>query len=404
MTDPGRNTRPRSRRVTMAEIEQSVTPLELFFDLVFVYSITQVTALMATDVSLVGLAQGLVVLGLVWWPWVGYAWLGNVIRADAGLTRPTFLLVMAAMFVMALSIPEAFEDLHGGLLGAAVVTGCYLVVRAAHWMLFWVAAADDPPLRRQLLVWWPSIAVSVALLTAGAVVGRPWQLLFWALALVADLGGTVLIGASGWLLRAPGHFSERHGLVVIIALGESIVAIGVGATDLAISWPIIGAAGLGIVLSAALWWLYFNTCAEFGERRLAETTDRTERSALARDAYSLLHLPMIAGIVVMALGLKKVIEYAGGEDEYSWYDELHGLGMYVLPWGVGLFLVGHLAFRYRIAHTTPISYVVAIVLLGVSGLLLEQLPVLVALLAVVALVLGLVALDSLRPHRQPEAT
>jgi len=113
---------------------------------------------------------------------------------------------------------------------------------------------------------------------------------------------------------------------------------------------------------------------------------------------------MIAGIVVMALGLKKVLEYAGGEGAYHWYDEQHGPGMYVLPWGVALFLVGHLAFRYRIAHTTPISYVIAIVLLGGSGLLLERLPVLVALLAVVALVLGLVALDSLRPHRQPEAT
>ncbi|MDQ3664578.1 MAG: low temperature requirement protein A, partial [Actinomycetota bacterium] len=169
MTDSRSDNRPRGRRVTMAEAEQPVTPLELFFDLVFVYSITQVTALMATDVSLVGLAQGLVVLGLVWWPWVGYAWLGNVIRADAGLTRPMFLLVMAAMFVMALSIPEAFKDIPGGLLAAAVVTGCYLVVRAVHWTLFWVAAADDPRLRRQLLVWWPSIAVSVALLAAGAV-------------------------------------------------------------------------------------------------------------------------------------------------------------------------------------------------------------------------------------------
>ena len=213
-------------------------------------------------------------------------------------------------------------------------------------MRFWVAAADDPELRRQLLVWCAEHRGVGDAAGGWAVAASRWQLALWASALVADLGGTVLVGASGWVLRAPGHFSERHGLIVIIALGESIVAIGVGATDLAISWPIIGAAGLGIVLSAALWWLYFDSCAE-RRRATAHRDDGPHRAlGIARDAYSLLHLPMIAGIVVTALGLTKVLEYAGGEDDHVWSDELHGArACTCCPSGVALFVAGHLAFR-----------------------------------------------------------
>jgi len=385
----------RQPRVTKADAEQTVTPLELFFDLVFVYAITQVTALMAVDVSLLGVAQGLVVLALVWWPWVGYAWLGNLARADEGVTRLTFLVVMAAMFVMALSIPESFDDLSGGLPASVVVVACYLVVRLAHLLLFWVAAADDPALRRQLTVFAPTIAASGLLLCAGAWVGSGWQLVLWALALFADMAGTSAGGASGWIVRAPGHFSERHGLIVIIALGESIVAIGVGATDRPISWPIVAAASLGIVVTSALWWQYFDVCALVGEHRLAAVTDRATRSALARDAYSFLHLPLIAGIVITALGLKKVLEYVGGEDGHAWTDELHGVGMWALPGGVALFLLGHLAFRRRIGDTTPVAYVVALVALVASAPLLERVPVLWALAVVTALAVALVAAEAL---------
>jgi len=391
-----------SRRVTLRDEDASVTPLELFFDLVFVYAFTQVTALMATDVSAKGVVIGLVVLALVWWQWVGYCWLGNFARADEGVPRYVFLVVMAAMFVLALSVPESFADKAGGLNAPVVVVVCLVVVRLAHLLLFALAGRRDPALLHQLAMWTPSLLGGVVLLLAGALLGDPWQLPLWLAALVVDLGGTVAIGAGGWTVRSPGHFSERHGLVVIIALGESIVAIGVGVTDLPISIPVIVASALGILLLGMLWWVYFDVTALVAEQRLAATTDREERSALARDAYSLLHLPLIAGIVVMALGLKKVFEYIGGDEGRNWRNSQSGLAAYVLPWGVALFLLGHLAFRRRIGDPVPLLCLVAAGVLVFGGLLVTELSTLVALAAVTAVMVVVVGYEAVarRDHRE----
>jgi len=391
-----------SRRVTLMNESASVTPLELFFDLVFVYAFTQVTALMATDVSVEVVAHGLVVLALVWWPWVGYCWLGNFVRADEGLMRYVFLVVMAAMFVLALAVPESFDDEPGGLDGPLVFVACYVVVRLAHLLLFAVAGRGDPALVRQLVIWTPTVLGGSAVLLVGALVGGPWQLPIWGLALVVDLGGTRAIGASGWRVQSPGHFSERHGLVVIIALGESIVAIGVGIGAVSISVPVMVAAALGILLVGTLWWVYFDVTALVAEHRLADTTDREQRSALARDAYSLLHLPLIAGIVTMALGLKKVFEYIGGEENHSWSDHQSGLAAYVLPWGVALFLVAHVAFRRRMGEPVPVPGLAAAGVLVVGGPLVTLLPALVALAAVAAVMVVLVGYETATQQERRE--
>jgi low temperature requirement protein LtrA len=290
--------------------EARVTPIELFFDLVFVFSLTQVSALMAADPTARGLVRGLLVLALLWWSWVGYAWLGNVVQAEEGLGRAAMFAAMAAMFVLALTVPEAFDDLRGGLDGPVVVAFAYLAVRVLHLLMFFMLSKDDPGLRRQVWRFSPSVIGSTAVLLIASQLDGTAQTLTWAAVLIVDYVGTILGGASGWRLRSASHFAERHGLIVIVALGESIVAIGVGVAGVPISWPIVAASVLGLVVSGCLWWAYFDVVSIVAER-LLRRAEGEERARLARDAYSYLHLPMIAGVILVALGMKKVLEYVG---------------------------------------------------------------------------------------------
>jgi low temperature requirement protein LtrA len=242
-----------------------VTPLELFFDLVFVFALTQITALMADDPSARGLVRGLLILAVLWWSWVGYAWLGNVVRADESVVRLAMIGAMATLFVIALTIPESFEDLPGGLPGPVVFAVGYFAVRLAHLSMFWAAGRTDPGLRRQLVKFTPSVLVGTTMLLIASQLTGTAQILAWVAALIGDLVGTMLAGATGWRVNSAKHFAERHGLIIIVALGESIVSIGIGVAELPISWPSVGASVLGLVLSAALWWTYFDT------KSLAET-------------------------------------------------------------------------------------------------------------------------------------
>ena len=141
------------------------------------------------------------------------------------------------------------------------------------------------------------------------------QTLLWAAALLADYVGTMLAGASGWRLRSAVQFAERHGLIIVVALGESIVAIGVGVAREPISWPVVVAASLGLSLSAGLWWLYFDVTSRLGERALADV-DGERQARLGRDAFSYLHLPLLAGVVLLALGLKKVLQHVSDTEQH----------------------------------------------------------------------------------------
>jgi low temperature requirement protein LtrA len=373
----------------------AVTPLELFFDLVFVFGLTQVTALMARDSSPEGILRGLLVLSLLWWSWVGYAWLGNVVRADEGAARIAMLAAMAAMFVLALTIPEAFDDLPGGLPGPVVVGLCYFSFRALHLALFWIIGRDDEGLRRQLIRFAPAMLSGTALLLVASTLEGPAQTAMWAAALLGDYGGTLLGGASGWRLRSARHFAERHGLIVIVALGESIVAIGVGMAQLPIAWPIVFAAGLGLALSAALWWMYFDVTSLLAEHALAEARD-VDRARLARDAYSYLHLPLIMGVVLLALGLKKMLEYVGDADHHDLADPLTGMGVHAMYAGVALYLLAHAAFKLRTSHALSIQRVVAAIALVALVPAATRLPAIAALAVLAAAAGALVAYESIR--------
>jgi low temperature requirement protein LtrA len=381
--------------VVAAGADARVTPIELFFDLVFVFALTQVTALMAHDLTGHGMARALLVLGLLWWSWVGYAWLGNVVRADEGMARMTLFAAMTAMFVLALTIPEAFDDLPGGLPGPVVLAVCYFTFRLLHLVLFWIVSKDDPGLRRQVIKFFPAMAAGTTLLLVASRFDGAAQTALWAVALLADYGGTFLGGTSGWRIRSPGHFAERHGLILIVALGESIVAIGVGVAAEPVSWAIVLASALGLAISAALWWAYFDVVALVAERVLASTPE-ADRPRLARDSYSYLHLPMIVGVVLLALGLKKVLEYVADGEHHDLTDSLTGIGLYALYGGVALYLLGQVAFRLRNVHTVNVQRLA--VALGLLALLpvAAAVPALAALGMLAAVTVGLIAYEAIR--------
>ncbi|GAB1512377.1 low temperature requirement protein A [Actinophytocola sp. KF-1] len=369
---------PARVRVERLRESGSATTLELFFDLVFVFALTQITALMAGEPTGRGLLKGTLLILVVWWCWVGYSWVSNLVKADEGIARVTLLVAMAAMFLLALAIPEAFDDIDGGLWGPTVFAFAYLVLRLVHVLLFWVISKDDPVLRRQVGRFAPTMAGGTVLLLLAANTSGDAQLLLWLAAVVADYGGTLAIGARGWRLNSARHFAERHGLMVIIALGESIVAIGVGVTHLAISWPIVVAATLGLAVSASLWWAYFDTAAILGEHALAAAKG-DHRVAMARTAFTYLHLPMMVGIVMLALGMKKVLTYVGDTEHHALSDPLYGAPLWALYGGVSLYLLAHVGFAWRCFRAVK-SY-----RLGVAVVLVALVPVVANLPALATL-------------------
>jgi low temperature requirement protein LtrA len=360
--------------------EDRVTPLELFFDLVFVLALTQCTALMAASATWEGLAQGLLVLGVLWWSWVGYAWLTSVVDPEEGSVRLAMFAAMAGLLVAALCVPDVFGDL--GLLFACA----YGVVRAAQIVLFVVASRDDPGLRHSVTGLAISTAVGVGVLAVASLADGGLQIGIWALALALDMGGPLIIDTEGWRL-APTHFAERHGLIVIIALGESIVAIGVG-SKAGVDAGVVVAAVLGIAVAAALWWLYFDVVALVAERRLTKAAAGRERNEIARDSFSYLHFPMVAGIVLLALGMKQTLGHV--EDPLKVVPAVAMLG------GTALYLLAHVAFRWRNVHrfSTP-RVLVAVVLVVLIPLGLE-LPALATLAIVAAALAVLIAYEASR--------
>ncbi|MFA9270120.1 MAG: low temperature requirement protein A [Baekduiaceae bacterium] len=334
--------------------EARVKPLELFFDLVFVLAITQVTALIAGQPTWEGLAKGVLVMALLWWTWVGYAWLTSVVDPEEGAVRFAMFAAMGALIIVALCVPEAFDD-------RALLFACaYGGVRFAHIWLFWLASRDDPELRRSVAGLAVSTAIGVGLIVGASFLDAELQGAVWAIALLIDYGGPLLFGQDGWKL-APGHYAERHGLILIIALGESIVAIGVGAEGIAVDTGEVLAALGGVAIASALWWMYFDVVALVAERRLSKAAPGRERNGIARDSYSYLHLPMVIGIVLCALGLKKTIEHVD--------DPLKVIGAVGLLGGPALYLLAHVAFRWRNVHRFSTQRVVmAAVLLALIPL------------------------------------
>jgi len=363
----------------MREGEQ-VSPLELFFDLVFVLALTQCTQLMSNFPTWGGVGKGLLVLGLLWWAWVGYSWITSVVDPEDDSVRLVIFAAMAAMLIVALCVPRAF----GGL--SLEFALAYAAVRYGQLGLFMIASRDAPDLRHSVLTLVGSTTVGVGILVGGSFLDPGAQAAVWAVALVLDMAGPYFFGSEGWRL-VPAHFAERHGLIVIIALGESIVAIGVGVAG-ELSFGQGTAAVLGVALAAAMWWLYFDVVALVAVRRLAQTPPGREQNELARDSYSYLHLPMVAGIVLVALGLKKTIADVG--------EPLKLVPAAALLGGTSLYLLSHVAFRLRNVHSlNRRRLVVAIVLVALIPLAVE-LPSLVTAVLLAVVLSALIAYEAIR--------
>ena len=339
MSEPGPNDSssglPRQRIRAVPRDEAKVRFLELFFDLVFVLAFTQCTALIVEHLTWVGIVQGLFVLAMLWWAWGGFAWLTSVVDPEEGAVRFVMFGTMAALLVVALTVPEAFGE--RGLAFAIA----YGVVRGAHIALFAIASRDDPDLRHSVVTLAGSTAIGVGLLAIASVVDGGAKLAIWGLAVLIDFGGPAIFGVDGWRL-VPAHFAERHGLIIILALGESIVALGVGAAA-GFSAPVVVAVVLGVGIAAALWWIYFDVVALMTERRLTASPEGRVRNAMARDSYSYLHYPMAAGIVLVAVGMENTLAHVD--------EPLTTEAAFAMLGGAAMYLLAHVALRLRNART-----------------------------------------------------
>jgi low temperature requirement protein LtrA len=368
------------------ESGQQVTPLELFFDLVFVFAITQVTGFLADNSTWLGLLRGTLLLGALWWAWAAYAWLTNTLDPEEGAVRLAVFGSIGAMLIVSLATPNAFGA-SGVVFGVA-----YFLVRALHLVLYAIAGKGDPELFRAVARTALPATVGPALLVVAGFLDGASQIAVWAAALAIDYLGVLVGHMRGWRV-SPEHFVERHGLVVIIALGESIVAIGVGAAGLPLDAGEIAAALLGMAVIAALWWSYFDWLIYITLARLEEATG-VERAALARDLYSYLHLPMVAGIVLFALGLKTTLADVG-----SPLPTIPAIG---LCGGLALYFLAHVAGRLRLGGGLGRGR--PVVTIGLIGLLpvAMRVPALVALGLVAAACAGLILYEALR-HRYERA-
>jgi low temperature requirement protein LtrA len=361
-------------------VERVVTPFELFFDLVFVFGFTQVTTLMAADPTGRGVMRGMLVLAALWWAWEGYVWIATTVDLGEGPTRLVMIGVMATMFVAALAAPKAFGDT--GVLFASA----YLVVRILHLVLYAVAARRTPGLLESVLKLAPTAVAGPLLILAAAFVDPGWREAIWAAALLLDFAGPALQNSEGWEL-SPGHFSERHGLIVIVALGESVVALGVSGDHLDLDARTVIAATLGIAVVTAMWWTYFDVVAIVAARRLAQAKG-AHQVAQARDSYTYLHFPMVAGVILFALGVKEALPHA--------HESLDWVPAAALCGGVALYLVAHILFRLRNLGTLNRQRVIAAAVLGCLVALASTVTALVLLALVAATTTSLVAYEAVR--------
>ena len=316
--------------------EHRVSPLELFFDLVLVFGFTQVTRLLAADPTWSGLLHGMLVLAALWFAWNAYAWLTSATDVDEGGVRLAMLASMGAMLVTALAVPGAFAD-------DALIFGVgYFVVRFLHLVLSAIVARGDPDPWGAIVRFAPTAIIGSSLLVVAAFFEGGARIAIWVVALAIDYLGPVVVGMGrGWRVAAE-HFAERYGLIILIALGESIIAIGVGVSSGAhLDAGTVTLVALGVVLVSALWWLYFDVAAIFARTRLMETVG-LERARLARDSYAYLHLPMVAGIVLLAFGIETSLHQIG--------EPLDIVAAVALCGGTALYLLAHIAFLFRATH------------------------------------------------------
>jgi low temperature requirement protein LtrA len=330
--------------------ERRTSPVELLWDLVFVFAVTQVTTLLSHDLSWTGFGHGMLVLALVWWAWSAYVWAANAEQEASLALRGVLLLGMVFIFIAGVCLPHAFGD-------RATLFACsYAGVRLLHLALYAHASRSGSASWSAIAGFATTVVIGMALLIAGSFLDEGLRVWFWALAVAVDYAGPA------WLTRerlrglqqvAVAHFAERYSLFVIICLGESIVAIGLSASEQPIDAELIVAVALGLVATIGLWWTYFDHFASTAEARLRDHDDPVLAAA---DAYSYLHLVIVAGIITFAVGMKVTIHDLG--------EPLSDAARLALCGGVAMYLLGNVAFRLRMVGTVAYTK-----LAGAAGLL-----------------------------------
>lgn len=313
--------------------ERRTSPVELLWDLVFVFAVTQVTTLLSYDLSWTGFGRAMLLLALVWWAWSAFVWAANAEQEESRVLRGVLLVGSVFIFVAGLSLPQVFG--HRATLFACAYTG----VRLLHLALYAHAS-------RRGSASWPAIAgfamtvvIGMSLLITGSFLKEAPRVLLWTLAVAIDYAGPA------WLTRerlrglqrvAVAHFAERYSLFIIICLGESIVAIGLSAEGQPVDADLVGAVVLGLLATIGLWWTYFDRFASTAEARLRDHDDPVLAAA---DGYSYLHLVIVAGIIVFAVGMKVTIQDVG--------EPLSDAPRLALCGGLAMYLLGTVAFRMR---------------------------------------------------------
>ncbi len=360
--------------------ERRTTPIELLWDLVFVFAVTQVTTLLWHDLTWAGFGRAMLVLALVWWAWSAYVWAANAQTAASAALRACLLVSLVSIFITGLSVPHAFGS-EGTLFAVS-----YAVVRFLHLALYADASRQGNAAWSAIAGFALTVALGMGLLIAGSFFTGTARIVLWVLAAAIDYAGPA------WLTRerlrglqrvAVAHFAERYSLFVIICLGESIVAIGVGAlgvtAERSLSAELVAAVALGLLITVAMWWTYFEGLAEAAAEQLRRHEDPVLAAA---DAYSYLHLVIVAGIITFAVGVKVLARVSVAA-------ALPGPARLALCGGVALYLVGNAAFSLRLLGTVEyekLAVAAALLALYAVG---GGLPAWVVAGAVAALMAGL---------------
>ena len=368
-----------------------VHALELFYDLVFVFAITQITHLLLDHLTWAGAGQASVVLLVVWWSWNYTTWVTNELDPESTVTRVLLIVLMLGSLLMAIAIPDAFGD------KALLFAGSYVAMQIGRHTFLTFAAARSGTIEREragrILTWF---CAAGAFWVSGALVEGSAQITLWIAALVVDYSAPFVLywvparprlGGESWQVGTE-HFAERFQLFVIVALGESIVITGATTSDLDLSRPTILAFGVAFLISAAMWWLYFNIVARIVQKHLEVADDRT---TLARDAYTYLHVFIVAGIIVSAVGDELVIAHPD--------ETLHGPELIAVVAGPALYLLAHVALRLRMTGTIGrkrLVGVVACIAVGFLGPYVSALVLSALLLGVLVAVIAAEQLAALR--------
>jgi low temperature requirement protein LtrA len=362
------------------EREHRVSPLELFFDLVFVFAFTQVTTLWLEQQTWGGLGRGLLVLTALWWVWASFAWLTNAADAEAGVVTVLVLGATAPLFIAALAVPEAFGA-HRLAFGLA-----FFAVVVAFVALFVIVSKNRPELLTAVLRLAPTVLAGAGLVLVAAFVPSSLRPLLWAVALAVGFIGPQARGVSGWQVE-PSHFAERHSLIVIIAIGESLGAIGFGARNSGLGPGVVVGALLGLVVAASLWLAYFDFASRSLQDRLSARRG-ADRVALARDAYTYAHLPMVAGVILFAFGMRTTLTHV--------HSHLHLIPALALCCGSAVYLLGFVALRWRVSHTLGVGRPIAAVVFAALTAAATSVPALAAVALVAGAWLGLHAYELIR--------